>query len=254
MAREASDYLPYTRITSNTPWSAFWDNEAIAYTLGRSATGDLQDLKVKMAITSAANIIETKRREAARDVKVQSIVTEEVRKALYPDRLDELFTKRLRKLLPSEARAISGVDWETAFGNLRTLQGQTVMAAVKTWSNSWSTSSRFHDGQIEHCILGCRHSTDSLQHYISCPRLWRAVGHSVQGLVALHVMDKLGLRDDANDHLRKLAVAFATYHGLRIEHFQMVKKANLTRSFAELAATAKEIAAVAAHATGADGR
>jgi hypothetical protein len=48
------------------------------------------------------------------------------------------------------------------------------MMFIKTITNSWSTSNRYHETIRLPCIFGCEGAKDTLKHYLSCDILWTA--------------------------------------------------------------------------------
>ena len=74
---------------------------------------------------------------------------------------------------------------------------------IKTWSNGWATSSRYHEGLVLPCLFGCNSCSDSLEHYLHCTHLlamWRFLAGNVSadplkrwGLIAPELNDFLVL-------------------------------------------------------------
>ena len=112
--------------------------------------------------------------------------------------------------------------------------------------HSWCTTERFKDHFAESCIFGCRHSRDDQAHCMTCVRLWKAVAARTCP-VATNTAGKLALNHaDRPLRMKQLAVAFHTYHAIRMDHKQEVQEALATRCFQHLADLAKAAAGVAA--------
>ena len=93
-------------------------------------------------------------------------------------------------------------------------------AAIKSWANAWTTSSRMHDPIPLPCIFGCEGGEDSLNHYLCCDPLWTAViscSFRRTELLWSDPVSRLGL-DGSQESLKMLTVAFSCYHALRMGH------------------------------------
>ena len=75
-----------------------------------------------------------------------------------------------------------------AFQELRKLRKHDAMSVLKTWTNSWATSARYHEDVIFPCLLGCHRcknfltpiseAKDDLAHYYQCPVVRTFVLHA----------------------------------------------------------------------------
>jgi len=118
-------------------------------------------------------------------------------------------------------------DWEFSpateqvlVGILRKLGVRTATAVIKTWTNTWTTSSRMHEIDRMSCIFGCE-AEDCLDHYLCCDPLWTAViSNSFRRVELLwsRPLTKIGLVDPSIEWLQMLAIAFACYHSMKIDH------------------------------------
>ena len=93
-----------------------------------------------------------------------------------------------------------------------------MMTYIKTISNGWCTSSRFHEPIRYSCIFGCDEARDELRHYLCCPTFVdicaNAVRHDIfQSSVNMpNVLSTLGLVPKNHDAMLLTYVLFSVYH------------------------------------------
>ena len=120
------------------------------------------------------------------------------------------------------------------------------MALLKTWTNGWATSERFHEVVILPCIFGCG-GHDSLAHYLSCQHLWSlllsqrnahtaALTHSPSQRACLCNVCKWSIVN--------CWVAFQAYHALKIDHRDVVYAAVESGDFHGVLCTVMELMAL----------
>ena len=65
------------------------------------------------------------------------------------------------------------------------------LAILKTWCNGWITDTRFNVSPNPPCRLGCdpavHGNSDRLNHYLSCPRLWKATLDTYRKVTAVKI-------------------------------------------------------------------
>ena len=87
-----------------------------------------------------------------------------------------------------------------SFTGLRPFQA---MQVIKTWSNAWATTHRFHEAARLPCLFGCADSADDLAHHASCELLRsimiQFVADSPNACLALST---LGLSDPSVTNLK----------------------------------------------------
>ena len=115
-------------------------------------------------------------------------------------------------------------------------RGTAAAIAVKTWTGSWTTSSRMHEPLLLPCLFGCPGlAEETVQHYLRCNRLWHIVYNF---LISRQLSSKKlclcclnGVTVGANqlcrnrfciDAVRKndflpVLFAFTLYHGLKLQ-------------------------------------
>ena len=101
---------------------------------------------------------------------------------------------------------------------------------AKTYLNAWTTSQRFHEGEVLRCVLGCPVGVDCLQHYFQCPVLWGIVA-SVCGEVPDALLSRIALERPGRASQMALTVAFTLYHALKISERDLVDRAQGSRDF-----------------------
>ena len=87
---------------------------------------------------------------------------------------------------------------------------------IKTWSNGWATSSRYHEGVILPCLFGCKACTDNLQHYMQCPHLF-ALWTFLAGDISSDPLVRWGLIGPEPNDFLQIAAVFSGYHAIRRE-------------------------------------
>ena len=90
------------------------------------------------------------------------------------------------------------------------------LLVVKTWCNSWPTSTRFHEQCKLPCLMGCSTEKDDLFHYLRCKPLWNIVNALVRSDVPGDVLGRLGLRNATSDTLSCLAAVLHGYHAIKL--------------------------------------
>lgn len=109
---------------------------------------------------------------------------------------------------------------------LRNLSPTRRAAIVKTASNSWCTSHRYHEQHIHNCILRCGSVhpclpnvtfSDSLPHYLIWPSLWGFVIGTTGLPVGSSASSRVGVSMEWLD-LRHVALAHHTYHSFKRDH------------------------------------
>ena len=109
-------------------------------------------------------------------------------------------------------------------GLLKKVGIRSATAVIKSWSNTWASSSRLHEDRRLSCVFGCG-AEDTLDHYLCCDPLWTAViSNSFLRLELLwsRPMKRLGLIDPSIESLQMLAIAFSCYHSIKFTHLDEV--------------------------------
>ena len=106
----------------------------------------------------------------------------------------------------------------------KSLGVRTTMAAIKTWSNAWTTTTRMHEAIELPCIFGCP-AEDELDHYLCCDPLWTLVISSSfrrEELLSASPLQRIGLDSNSMQWLQMLSVALPCYHAIKTNHRQEI--------------------------------
>ena len=87
---------------------------------------------------------------------------------------------------------------------------------IRTWVNSWSTSTRYHEDPVPPCLFGCVNLPDSLQHYLACAPMNRIVDSHILRYRPTHPLNRLGLHIPSKEGFLELAATFHAYHAVKL--------------------------------------
>ena len=166
--------------------------------------------------------------------RVQGIAASNFLATIYPSDLTSVLQRRLRRIL---GPVFDSGSLDPALIVLKTLRPFEVMQVIKTWSNAWATSHRFHESGRLPCLMGCPDEPDSLDHYASCVRMESIIvqcfnslapslsctgdsGSSELGSLCRmwRGTSMLGLDDPSRFNLRCIACMFYAYHAVKFKH------------------------------------
>jgi endonuclease/exonuclease/phosphatase family metal-dependent hydrolase len=148
---------------------------------------------------------------------IQSLAHEQYMKHLYPSDIENVLERRLQKILGSGF--VPG-SLQPALDALRGLRPFQVMQVIKTWSNSWATTHRFHEARRLPCLFGCADASDDLAHYAFCEVLRSIMIQFAQPSDSSGT-DCLGLTYPSVSNLKCIACMFYAYHA--VKHLDTVK-------------------------------
>ena len=86
---------------------------------------------------------------------------------------------------------------------------------MKTWSNSWSTSYRYHEARRLPCLFGCPGEPDSLSHYCQCSVMRSLILETLGQPEDWNGLDQLGIAHPSRNSLKCIACMFYAYHALK---------------------------------------
>ena len=104
---------------------------------------------------------------------------------------------------------------DQALLSARSLKPYEVVQVMKTWSNSWATSHRFHEKTRLPCLFGCSGGLDSMQHYAFCEFI-ASICTSQPGDSQCFCCSLLGLEDPTPINLKGVAAMFYAYHSVSL--------------------------------------
>ena len=108
-----------------------------------------------------------------------------------------------------------------------------LLCLLKTWANSWSTTCRYRHGStgesiVWPCIFGRTGEKDELVHYICCSRFWSGIcsaSNLGEELIQVDPLIKLCLLSPSAVWAVLVAVAFQSYHAIKMDHRSSVQSA-----------------------------
>ena len=95
---------------------------------------------------------------------------------------------------------------------LRKLKCYEAVQVLRTWSNSWSTSYRYHESRLLPCLLGCPGMADNMVHYARCPRIHEYVSAVFGHSLFQECLDSFGTTAQEPDALRQVTCIYYAYH------------------------------------------
>jgi hypothetical protein len=207
--------------------ASFWDSPPIAAPLEAAYAGwpkeegfDVPIRNAKIEITSegvALNEVSCRPHQVA----VQAIAYRHLFKFLHPDDNCIILSRRLHFIL-GKFCADGWLDAVTPL--LSQLKCFESVQVLRTWSNSWSTSYRYHESRRLPCLLGCHDMPDCISHYSSCPLIHEYVSATFGPSLSAECLNNFGTSARTLDALRQVACIYYAYHvvkfhpGIRIIH------------------------------------
>ena len=132
----------------------------------------------------------------------------------------KLVVKRVHMLVGPTSNVLIGESIESlvsvAFSSLRKIRMHEAFQVIRTWVNSWSTSSRYHEDPALPCLFGCVSRPDSPQHYLTCVPMNRLVDSHILRHRPTHPLNRLGLHVPSKEGFLELAATFHAYHAVKL--------------------------------------
>ena len=159
----------------------FWDSPPIASSLETASKGWPHDSDTTIAIAASINDLRCEGFLVGDDLKSGKAP---VQKVAYRNLFAHTIRNDLNDILRRRYQSIFGTTAEEhviehALEALRPLKKYEVVSVLKTWSNAWCTSPRFHEERRLPCLLGCADALDSLTHYCKCKHIFDIVSRLV---------------------------------------------------------------------------
>jgi len=147
-------------------------------------------------------------------VAVQSLAYRNLFDSLHPDDNLKTLTRRLHSILGS----FCAEGWlEDVKPFLVQLKGYEVVQVLRTWSNSWSTSYRYHETHRLPCLMGCPGKPDSISHYACCPLIHEYVSAFFGHSLFPECLKCFGTTARDPDALRQVACVYYAYHVVKFQ-------------------------------------
>ena len=216
-----------------------WDSPAFCENLSSSRSADHDRLNVT-AERSISRLADDRREH-------KSGLQSKLYKALQDSRPDPwpgLIASRVAKLVPDAAGFDFCSVWEPLKPLLNKLGPAMVHSIIKTWSNSWTTSRRYHDQDpLPGCLFGCDVAQDDLAHYLICQPFWTCITCGAglsEGWLDQTPLQRLGLANPSLRSLSILLVASRVYHTLRQGRDEIVRSSFADSDFLQVSLLAIE--------------
>jgi hypothetical protein len=142
-------------------------------------------------------------------------------------------------------------DIEAVAVKMRLLPEGVRMSYIKTLTNGWATSSRYHEPVLHRCLFGCRDNPagnkDCLKHYLYCWPLWSAI-QDVSGIrvscnpLLVPPISRLGITNPSLQCILLHALAFRIYHSFKNDHLAQILVARNLGDYSEIMITLKSVA------------
>ena len=215
---EAADrYLSANAVVRNCLSVPCWDSPPIAKNLRDAARG-LPDYPTwSRGLSEVISKLGTSNDGSWQHTPIQKTVYKELVANKFGNTLNDTFERRLTSLFqPYELDFQQAILLDRCWVALKKCRVADAVKIIKTWSNGWATSSRYHEGVVLPCLFGCKSCIDNLQHYLQCPHLF-ALWTFLAGSVSADPLKRWGLiAPEPNDFLQ-IACVFSGYHAIRRE-------------------------------------
>ena len=227
LEREALEHLPMGRSLTRLWWPAVWDSVPFALVLADAAAGFPGASCVHGALTTAfPNLFNRPAPPVALPRGLQAAVNAVVTGALHPEPLALVVRKRASRLVQLPVSEQSVKELLTV---LKASRPHVAMCCVKTVTNAWATSHRYHEHVRLGCVFGCGGADDTLSHYLSCPVLWDLVGDSFPPPDSTSPIDRICLRSPTKHRVVQLFCAYHIYHCIKISERLLVDSSDFPR-------------------------
>ena len=227
-----------------------WDAPAFCENLCNAVRGDLPGCP-NGACHSYSDFTGRMRRQVRAESHMREGASTTLQKQIYlhiaesePDPWVELLSKRLPAICP----LLTPIDLDSTVlmlaTHLKELGPHCASCVIKTLTNSWCTSSRFHEDNLLPCIFGRFNASDTVEHYLSCDCLWTTIA-SCANLSAAWFCNDIGTQlelQNANHHsLKILCVSFRLYHAIKMGYYDLVLEAQASGIFDKIQLLAFEL-------------
>jgi len=209
------DHGTLFEIDGGTLSPLFWDSLPIAASLEAAFAGWPREKGPGEPIDKTKEILKEKGVSFSaaccypRKVVVQAIAYQNLFDSLHPDDNSSVLSRRLHSNLGSACAE----GWlEAVVPILRTLKCYEAVHVLRTWSNSWSTSYRYHESRLLPCLLGCPGMADNMKHYPCCPLIQEYVSAVFGRSLFQECLDRFGTTALEPAALRQVTCIYYAYH------------------------------------------
>lgn len=193
-----------------------WDSPPMVCNLKKAANLDCVPAHARTALQQAIN-----KSKSSKSCSLQKSIYTSLVSQLRQDWIP-LLSRRLAVLCQGEQLDTHSASWFFFFA-LDSESNSVKIMALRTLLNSWATSWRYHENVQLSCVFGCGSvrplpagllPPDSLQHYLSCPILWRILESLLHSPLPTRPSHRLCLTGHFRD-CKCIALAHSVYHGIK---------------------------------------
>ena len=204
----------------------FWDGPPIALSLSDAFRCFPGDARWAPGAREAFQIISEKRaalavasaRARPARLQVQSIAFRCLMKSAFPSNLQATVVRRLHKMGILDASQSSIPEYDSACAVMRKVRKHVAMCVIKTWTNSWATSHRYHETVLLPCLMGCQEGKDDLSHYADCIQIELVLRALLQRPPS-SPLERFGLQNTSRENVLTCAAIFSAYHAIKRSNF-----------------------------------
>ena len=232
--------LPFCMCYGND-FSPGWDTPPFCNNLDSAKNGKLDKWGLKVPACSIVEVIRKFQRKPF--PRFQGVLYDHIYKHQFQDAIHwhKLLTKRFVDFgvsLPIDIVAFC----QNLQNTLRSIpasrrKGCSLMF-IKTITNSWSTSNRYHEPIRLPCIFGCEGAKDTLKHYLTCDILWTAtctgLGLSTEWVNSSSISQRIGYPNPCSINIYANALMFKTYHALRSDFSKLISASVADKDFSDI--------------------
>jgi len=232
ISKAALEGLPLASASSGDIVPTGWDSNAFCSNLHQASRGILQGWPDPETVAGVVNLVDQYRNGSLKG-SCQGRMYKYLHSRIDPDWSDLLNRRAAVTCIHSVYSTLNPFQlsetFEAEYSRICKKCSKTVnMCIIKSWSNSWYTSSRLHESPVLPCIFGCEGQVDALDHYIVCSPFWTSLSSVVRAPECQAQecpTSRMNLVNPSVIKAKVMAVAFHCYHGLKIARREMVDQA-----------------------------
>ena len=209
-------------------WPTCWDDKPFAWYLGEAADFFPSSPVNRVLHDNYDDLLSAARKNA----KFQSLVSSLVHRRVHSVPLSGIVRTRLKALFPALVDRFSDDHSSRLLEAMKKETSHVAMSALKTVCNGWCTSHRMHEETLLDCLFGCLDGSDSLKHYLVCPKLWTLIDDELEVEYG-SLEHRLGLHQVSSHTVRALFLAFHLYHALKVGHLGVALEALQSFGFSQ---------------------
>ena len=214
LKQAAESCLPLGPLVKEVLTTACWDSPPIALSLSEAAGGMQKEPRWAPAL---GEVISKLAGNLTSKTPIQKLIYKALASKSFINSLDVTISRRLSGLFqPYSLDFQNSILLDVCFATLKKNSVSVATKVIKTWTNAWATSYRYHEGIKLPCLFGCSNSRDDQGHYFNCPHifaLWKFIASEVDS----DPLVRWGLVLPSNSSFLQIACVFSAYHAVRRE-------------------------------------